>query len=69
VKVCANYIAVVALVAVGTLVGCSLGPAKSTDASGSVRNLLDQAGLKDVTASQDRGKGVVTLEYDNCSYS
>jgi hyperosmotically inducible periplasmic protein len=48
------------LLVVGTLVGCSTST-KSRDVSDSVRNSLDQAGLKDVTVSQDRDKGVVTL--------
>jgi hyperosmotically inducible periplasmic protein len=35
--------------------------AKSPDVSDSVRKSLDRAGLKDVSVSQDRDKGVVTL--------
>jgi osmotically-inducible protein OsmY len=50
-----------AIVAIGTLVGCSTTPAKSADVTDSLRASLDQAGLKDVSASQDRDKGVVTL--------
>src|SRR5262249_15605377 len=34
---------------------------KSPDVSDNIRKSLDQAGLKDVTVSQDRDKGVVTL--------
>jgi osmotically-inducible protein OsmY len=34
---------------------------KSPDVSESIRRWLDQAGLKDVSVSQDRDKGVVTL--------
>jgi hyperosmotically inducible periplasmic protein len=49
------------VVAVGVLVGCSSAPPKSADVSDSLRKSLDQAGLKDVSASQDRDKGVVTL--------
>ena len=45
---------------VGTLAGCS-GTTKSPDVSDSIRKSLDQAGLKDVSVSQDRDKGVVTL--------
>jgi hyperosmotically inducible periplasmic protein len=48
------------LLIVGTLAGCS-GTTKSPDVSDSVRKSLDQAGLKDVSVSQDRDKGVVTL--------
>jgi len=47
------------LVAV-TLVGCSTTP-KSADVSSTMRRSLDQANLKDVSVSQDRDKGVVTL--------
>ena len=37
--------------------GCSSGPAKSPDVSGSIRRSLDQQpGLKDVSVSQDRDK-------------
>jgi osmotically-inducible protein OsmY len=49
-----------AVVVAGTLIGCSPST-KSADVSASVRTSLDQAGLKDVTISQDRDKGVVTL--------
>ena len=49
------------VVAVGTLAGCSTTTPKSPDVSASIRTSLDQAGLKDVSASQDRDKGVVTL--------
>jgi hyperosmotically inducible periplasmic protein len=45
---------------VATLVGCSRAT-QSPDVGGSIRKLLDQAGLKDVSVSQDRDKGVVTL--------
>ena len=47
--------------AFAALWGCSNDPQKSPDVSGQIRNSLDQAGLKDVTVSQDRDKGVVTL--------
>jgi osmotically-inducible protein OsmY len=50
-----------ALVAIGTLVGCSSMSNKSPDVTESVRKSLDQVGLKEVTVSQDRDKGVVTL--------
>jgi len=49
-----------AALALGTLSGCSMN-SKSPDVSGQIRNQLDQAGLKDVSVSQDRDKGVVTL--------
>jgi hyperosmotically inducible periplasmic protein len=63
-------VAVLALLAAGTLTGCSGTAAKSPDVADSIRKSLDQAGFKDVSVSQDRDKGVVTLggkvtsEYD-----
>src|SRR5580704_1319737 len=54
-------LSVVVVVAVGTLVGCSTAPAKTADVSDSIRTSLDQGGLKDVSVTQDRDKGVVTL--------
>lgn len=50
-----------AVLLVGTLAGCSSTSTKSTDVSSQIRTSLDQAGLKDVSTSQDRDKGVVTL--------
>ena len=44
----------------GTVAGCS-GITKSPDVSDSIRKSLDQAGLQNVSVSQDRDKGVVTL--------
>ena len=49
------------LFAMGTMVGCWSASAKSADVSDSIRKALDQAGLKEVTVSQDRDKGIVTL--------
>ncbi len=57
-KLCSSLLA---LVVVGTLVGCSAKPAQSPDVSDNIRKSLDQAGLKDVSVSQDRDKGIVTL--------
>ncbi len=54
------YLTLLALLGVGTLVGCS-AMSKSPDITQSLRKSLDQAGLKNVTVSQDREKGVVTL--------
>jgi len=50
-----------ALLAVGILAGCSTTPTKSPDVADSIRRAFDQAGVKDVSVSQDRDKGVVTL--------
>src|ERR1700719_2730001 len=46
--------------AVCSLAGCA-GSTKTADVSASIRTSLDQAGFKDVSSSQDRDKGVVTL--------
>jgi hyperosmotically inducible periplasmic protein len=54
------YFAVLTLVAIGILTGCN-SPEKSPDVSNSIRKSLDDAGLKNVSVSQDRDKGVVTL--------
>jgi hyperosmotically inducible protein len=57
-KVCLSLLAVVVL---GSLVGCSATSTKTADVSAGIRASLDQAGYKDVSVSQDRDKGVVTL--------
>ena len=49
------------LVVTGILVGCSTTAAKSPDVSESIRKSLDQAGFKNVSVSEDRDKGIVTL--------
>jgi hyperosmotically inducible protein len=49
------------LLAIGIMVACSAVPTKSPDVSDSIRKSLDQAGLKSVSVSQDRDKGIVTL--------
>src|ERR1700693_71493 len=54
-------VAMVALLAVGILAGCSQTASKSPDVSDSIRKSLDQAGFKDVSVSQDRDKGIVTI--------
>src|SRR6202451_4397894 len=55
------YLSLLALLAVGTLAGCSTNSTLAPDVSGSIRTSLDQAGLKDVSVTQDRDKSVVTL--------
>jgi len=55
------FVALLALLAVGTIVGCREFSTKSPDVSDSLRKALYQAGLKDVTVTQDRDKGIVTL--------
>src|SRR5258706_12278812 len=47
------------LLVAGMLSGCSSN--KSPDVTDNIRKSLDQAGFKDVSVSQDRHKGVVTL--------
>jgi len=54
-------VSLLAFVAVGVLSGCSGTSAKSPDVSDGIRTSLNQAGFKDVSISQDRDKGVVTL--------
>src|ERR1700733_13356547 len=54
-------LASLALVVAGALTGCSTSTTQAADVSAGIRASLDQAGLKDVSASQDRDKGVVTL--------
>jgi hyperosmotically inducible periplasmic protein len=48
------------VVIAGTLAGCS-STTKSPEVADGIRKSLDQAGYKDVSVSQDRDKGVVTL--------
>ena len=61
------FLTLLTLLAFGTLAGCSATSTKSTDStksaalSDSIRKSLDQANLKDVSASYDRSTGVVTL--------
>ena len=51
---------VFALFIAGVLAGCSTSQ-KSPEVADNIRQALQQAGLKDVTVSQDRDKGIVTL--------
>jgi hypothetical protein len=41
--------------------GCTNNSAKAPDVTASIRPALDQAGLKDVSVSQDRDKNLITL--------
>jgi osmotically-inducible protein OsmY len=59
-KTCLLYSVAVIMLGAGTLVGCST--AKSPDVTEPIRQSLNQAGLKDVSVSQDRDKGVITLD-------
>jgi osmotically-inducible protein OsmY len=55
------YLCLLALLAVGGMAGCSASSTKAVDVSDSVHTSLVQAGFKDITVSQDRDQGVVTL--------
>ncbi len=57
-KTIKSYLSLLTLALAGTLIGCST---KSPDVSAQIRASLDQAGFKNVSVSQDRDKGVVTL--------
>jgi hyperosmotically inducible periplasmic protein len=61
VKTTKLLVAVLTLLTIGTMAGCWGNSSKSPDVSDSIHKSLDQAGLKDVTVSQDRDKGIVTL--------
>jgi hyperosmotically inducible protein len=68
VKTSSTYLAlVVVILTAGTFAGCSAS--KSPDVAGPIRQSLDQSGLKDVSVSQDRDKGVVTLTGHVLAYS
>ena len=56
-----SSVVILALIAVGTMVGCAATTQKSPDVSDSIRSALDSAGLKSVSVSQNRDKGIVTL--------
>jgi hyperosmotically inducible protein len=55
------FLVLLALAALAGTLGCSRASARSPEVSDSIRKSLDQAGLKDVSVSQDRDKGIVTL--------
>jgi hyperosmotically inducible protein len=55
------YLALFTVLAIGSLAGCTRTSEKSPDVAHAIRKSLDQSGLKDVSVSQDRDKGVVTL--------
>ena len=53
-------VSIITLFVAGILAGCS-GTSASPDVAASIRKSLDDAGFKDVSVSQDREKGIVTL--------
>jgi hyperosmotically inducible protein len=55
------FLTILTLLAAVIMAGCSQTATKSPDVSDNIRNSLDQAGFKNVSVSQDRDKGVVTL--------
>ncbi len=57
-------VSTLALIALGTVAGCSSTAAKSPDVQDTIQKSLQAASLKDVTVSQDRDKGVITLGGD-----
>ncbi len=54
-------VVVLMLLAVGILVGCSKTSTKSPEVADNIRKSLEQAGFNDISVTQDRDKGVVTL--------
>lgn len=52
--------AATAVLSIGLLTSCSTAP-KTQALTDTIRKSLDQAGLKDVSVTEDRDKGVVTL--------
>lgn len=60
-KALAVFSMITAGLAVYALTGCARNSTKSPDVTGAVRDSLNQAGLKDVSVSDDRDNGVVTL--------
>ena len=59
-KTLKTFLALSTLIAVGILAGCA-AQVKSTDIRDALKDSLRSAGLNDVSVSQDREKGVVTL--------
>src|SRR6266481_5341117 len=55
------FSSMVVLLIAGCLSACSNTPTKSPDVADNIRKALDQPNFKDVSVSQDRDKGVVTL--------
>ena len=58
---CKTASGILTIVIAATLAGCS-STIKSPDVADTIQKSLDQAGFKDVSVSQDRDKGVVTLK-------
>jgi hyperosmotically inducible periplasmic protein len=56
-----HQIALGTILSVVAFSGCSNTARKSPDVESSIRTSLDQSGYKDISVSQDRDKGVITL--------
>ncbi len=56
-----SYAAMLTLLGFATLAGCFGTSTKSPAVSDSIRQSLDQAGIKGISVTQDREKGIVTL--------
>ena len=55
-----TFSVVFVMIVIAATLGCS-NTSKAPDVAGNIRHALDQSGLNDVSVSQDRDKGVVTL--------
>ena len=55
-----TFSVVFVMIVIAATLGCS-NTSKAPDVAGDIRHALDQSGLNDVSVSQDRDKGVVTL--------
>jgi hyperosmotically inducible protein len=56
-----TILALIPVLLVSSVIGCDNTPPKSPDVADTIRKSLEQSGYKDVSVSQDRDKGVVTL--------
>lgn len=54
-------LSLLAIAVIGSLAGCSTKSTTAADVSPGIRTSLDQAGLKAVSVTEDRDKGVLTL--------
>ena len=64
-----RFFSIGTLLILAGMAACSDTPTKSPDVTDTLRTSLDQAGLKDVSVSQDRDKGVITLTGTTASES
>ncbi|MEO8662190.1 MAG: BON domain-containing protein [Bryobacteraceae bacterium] len=55
------WLLLLATLTAASYIGCSASSTRTPDVAAAVRTSLDQAGLKNVSVTQDREKGVVTL--------